>query len=205
MLVVGLTGGIGSGKTAVSDYLASLGIEIVDADVISRVVVEPGRPALSKIAEKFGNNILLADGNLNRAKLREIIFNNPDHKQWLESLLHPLIGEELFRQLESAKSAYVVFVSPLLIESGQDDICDRLIVVDVPEHVQLERTIQRDSNSAEQVKNIMASQANRQQRLAKATDIIENNADLESLHKKTQQLHQQLLTLAAEKKRMEER
>lgn len=203
MFVVGLTGGIGSGKTAVSDHLASFGIEVVDADVISRIVVEPGQPALSEIAEKFGSNILLADGNLNRALLREKIFNNPDDKQWLESLLHPLIATELFRQLEAAKSAYVLFVSPLLVESGQDAICDRLIVVDVSEQVQLERTIERDNNSAEQVKNIIASQASREQRLDKATDVIENNADLHALHQKTQRLHQQLLTLAAEKKQLE--
>ena len=199
MFVVGLTGGIGSGKTAVSDYLASLNIEIVDADVISRIVVEPGQPALLEIANKFGSDILLPDGNLDRAKLREQIFSQPADKQWLESLLHPLIGQELFRQLEAASSDYVLFVSPLLIESGQDAICDRVLVVDVPEELQLKRTVERDDNSEEQVQSIIASQASREQRLAKATDIIENTADLKNLQDKAQVLHEQFLILAKEK------
>ena len=174
MFIVGLTGGIGSGKTAVSDHLQSLGIDIVDADIASRTVVEPGQPALAKIAEHFGDDILLADQSLDRAALRQKIFSNPDDKQWLEALLHPLIAEEISYQLAKAQSPYAIFVSPLLLEAGQDAICDRILVVDVPEELQIARTTTRDNNDEAQVKRIIASQASRQQRLEKADDIIEN-------------------------------
>lgn len=199
MYVVGLTGGIGSGKTAVSDRFKALGIEIVDADVMSRVVVEPGKPALAEIQKKFGDEILLDDGNLNRAALRRIIFKNPDDKNWLEQLLHPLIAEATFDALSSAKSAYVMFASPLLIEAGQNAICDRILVVDVPEQVQLERTMQRDDNDAEQVNAIMASQASRSERLAKADDVIENTRGFDYLDTEVSRLHSQYLKLATQK------
>ena len=201
MFVVGLTGGIGSGKTAASDHFKTLGIEIVDSDVASRIVVEPDTPALKAIAEHFGPDILSSDQSLNRAKLREKIFTNPDEKQWLENLLHPLIRQEITHGLQTASSPYVIFVSPLLVESGQETLCDRLLVIDVPEEIQLERTIQRDSNEAEQVKRIIASQASRNDRLAKATDVIENTAGLAQLQQQVEKLHQQYLTLAANKSR----
>ncbi|HEY9034982.1 MAG TPA: dephospho-CoA kinase, partial [Pseudomonadales bacterium] len=159
MYIVGLTGGIGSGKTAVSDRFQQKGITIVDADLCSRVVVEKGRPALDAIRQHFGDSILTASGELDRAALRQRIFADPDEKAWLEQLLHPLIAEETFRQLESAQSPYVMLVSPLLIESGQDALCDRVLVVDVPESVQLSRTMQRDDNDEQQVRRIMQSQA----------------------------------------------
>ncbi|WP_101757764.1 dephospho-CoA kinase [Oceanicoccus sp. KOV_DT_Chl] len=204
MFVVGLTGGIGSGKTAASDHFAQLGIEIIDADIASRVVVEPGTPALKQIADHFGADILLSDQSLDRASLRQKIFANPEDKQWLENLLHPLIAEEIFRSINQVASPYALFVSPLLIESGQDIICDRLLVIDVPESVQLERTIKRDSNDAEQVQRIMASQASREQRLTKATDVIENTAGIEHLQQQVETLHQQFLLLAAAKTKSNE-
>lgn len=200
MFIVGLTGGIGSGKTAASDQFQALGIEIIDADLASRVVVEPGKPALEKIAKHFGQDILLADHALDRAALRTKIFANADAKQWLESLLHPLIAEEIFRELENAKSPYAIFVSPLLIESGQNLICDRILIIDVPEALQIERTTKRDNNETDQVKRIMVSQASRQQRLEKANDVIENSSGLEQLQKHVRQLHEQYLTMAIEKK-----
>jgi dephospho-CoA kinase len=200
MFIIGLTGGIGSGKTAASNQFLTYGIEIIDADVASRVVVEPGKPALEKIAEHFGHDILLADQSLDRAALRTKIFANPDDKQWLESLLHPLIAEEIFRALDNAKSPYAIFVSPLLIESGQDLICDRILVIDVPETLQIERTTKRDNNEADQVERIMASQASRQQRLDKANDVIENTSGLEQLQQQVQQLHEEYLTMAIAKK-----
>ncbi|MEH6558978.1 MAG: dephospho-CoA kinase [Oceanicoccus sp.] len=198
MLVVGLTGGIGSGKTAASDHFSHLGIKIVDADIASRVVVEPGKPALEKIAEHFGGAILLADQSLDRAALREKIFTNPDDKKWLETLLHPLIAEEIAHGLATAESPYVIFVSPLLIESDQKSLCNRLLVIDVPEQLQLERTTKRDNNDEAQVKRIIASQASRQQRLDLADDVIENTAGLDELLAAVENMHRQYLQLASE-------
>lgn len=199
MFIVGLTGGIGSGKTAVSDLFMQHNIAIVDADVCARVVVEPGRPALEKIRQHFGDDILLADGNLDRAALRERVFTNPEDKSWLETLLHPLIGEEVLLQLQTASSPYVLFVSPLLVESKQNLICDRVIVVDVPEELQIERTSLRDNNDHEQVKRIMASQADRETRLAAASDVIENLHGFDHLEEQVETLHQRFIQLAKEK------
>lgn len=195
-MIIGLTGGIGSGKTAVSDSFQEKGITIVDADVISRNTVSKGSPALEKIAEHFGESILLSDGNLDRAQLRKIVFDNPVEKQWLESLLHPLIGEETQRQLSQFNSPYVIYSSPLLIESGQESICKHIIVVDVPEELQIARTVNRDNNSEAQVKAIMANQASREQRLAKASHIIDNSGDLNHLHQQIEALHQEFLILS---------
>ena len=197
--IVGLTGGIGSGKTAASNRFANLGIGIVDADVISREVVEAGSPALQQIAAHFGDFHLLADGQLNRAALRQTIFADPAAKQWLESLLHPLIASETLRQLQSVDSAYALFVSPLLVESQQKALCDRLVVVDVPESLQLSRTMARDNNEQAQVERIIASQATRQTRLAAASDVIDNTLGLSQLDQRVSELHQQFLTLAEAK------
>lgn len=197
--ILGLSGGIGSGKTAVSDRFAQLGIEIVDADIVSREVVEPGTDALAKITEKFGADIIDNNGELDRAELRRIIFSEPDKKKWLEELLHPLIGMEIFKQLEEAQSPYVIFVSPLMIESGQDLMCDELVVVDVPEEIQLERTMTRDDNDAAQVKAIMSSQASRQQRLDKASQVIENWHGFEQLDLRVSELHQYYIKQAQQK------
>ena len=194
--IVGLTGGIGSGKTAVSDYFAQLGIDVVDADVVSRQVVEPGTDALKRITEHFGNDILLADGTLNRPALRQRVFSEPDEKRWLEQLLHPLIGDATMKALADAQSPYVVFVSPLLFESGMQAVCNRVLLVDVPESVQLQRTMQRDDNSEAQVKAIMASQSDRQSRIEKADDVLENSGSLDDLHKQVEQLHAQYIQQA---------
>ncbi|MEX1668439.1 dephospho-CoA kinase [Zhongshania guokunii] len=198
-LVIGLTGGIGSGKTAASNRFAKLGIGIVDADIIAREVVEPGSTALQKIAAHFGESHLLADGQLNRAALRQTIFADPTAKHWLESLLHPLIAAETQRQLQSVQSAYAMYVSPLLVESQQKGMCERLVVVDVPESVQLSRTIARDNNEQAQVERIIASQVDRQSRLAAASDVIDNTQSLSQLDKRVSELHQLFLKLAAAK------
>ncbi len=194
--VVGLTGGIGSGKTAVSDRFKVLGITVVDADVASRVVVEPGRPALQRIAEHFGSDILLDNGQLNRAELRKRIFQDETERLWLEGLLHPLIRQEIMDGLNNASSPYALLVSPLLIESGQSKFTRRVLVVDVPEELQLSRTVARDNNSADQVKAIMSAQASREQRLQHADDVIVNDGSLEQLHQKVQELHEKYLSLA---------
>jgi dephospho-CoA kinase len=201
MFVVGITGGIGSGKTAVTDRFAKLGIKIVDADIAARVVVEPGTAALGAISDHFGSAILLAEGNLDRAALRARIFSEESEKKWLESLLHPLIGKEIMRQLAAAQSPYVIFVSPLLLEAGQNVLCDRILVVDVPEETQISRTISRDDNDEAQVRRIISTQLSRQQRLKQANDIIENNQGLAQLDEPIERLHQQYLAMASEKDR----
>lgn len=199
MFVLGITGGIGSGKTAVSDRFQDLGINVVDADICSRVVVEKGRPALQKIAEHFGHDILNSEGELDRAQLRRRIFINIEEKRWLEQLLHPLIAEEVFNQLTTANSAYVILASPLLVESQQHLICDRVLVVDVPVKTQIERTCARDHNDEEQVRSIIQSQADRDTRLQAASEIIENTKGFDYLDSEVQRLHQLYSKLAAEK------
>jgi dephospho-CoA kinase len=197
MLVVGITGGIGSGKTAVTNLFTELGIVVVDADIAARIVVEPGRRALNEIAEHFGPTILLPDGTLNRAAMRARVFANPDDRRLLERITHPRIAEEIAQQLKAATSPYVILVSPLLIEGDQHKFCDRILVVDVPEEIQLQRTMQRDNNDAELVKRIIASQATRAQRTLRADDIIENTGTVEQLQEKVLKLHQQYLQLAS--------
>ncbi len=194
--IVGLTGGIGSGKSAVAHHFTQLGIKVVDADVCARVVVELGKPALQAIAEHFGSEILQADGTLNRAALRQKIFADEAERKWLEALLHPLIFEEMWTQLQSAQSPYAILESPLLIEAGQHAICQRILVVDAPEALQLARAMSRDNNSGEQVKAIMATQASREQRCAKADDIITNDGALVSLYQAVDKLHELYLSIA---------
>ena len=194
-MIIGLTGGIGSGKTAVSDIFASQGIDIVDADLASRVVVEKGKPALDKISEHFGAEILSENGELNRAKLREIIFKAPEERQWLESLLHPIIAEQIRYELDSSKSSYCILVSPLLLETEQKDFCDSLLIVDVPEKFQVQRTALRDNVPEEQVESIMATQIDRAKRLSLADKIIVNDGTLEDLKKKVMDRHLKYLSL----------
>ena len=195
MLVVGLNGGIGSGKTAASDYFKVLGIDVIDADLASRVVVEPGQPALAAITEHFGSDVLLANGELNRAALREKIFTDPQQKQWLESLLHPLIGAEIDRQLAAVTSPYALFVSPLLLETQQSGRCDRIIVVDVDVDTQVKRATSRDNNSEAMIRNIINSQMSRADRLSRADDIVFNSGSLAELHQQIDRLHQRYLKL----------
>ena len=197
MFVVGITGGIGSGKSAVTDHLETLGITVVDADKVARVVVEPGTSGLTAIAEHFGTDILLADGGLDRAALRKIVFDNPDERKVLEGITHPRIRDEIARQLSEASSSYVVLSSPLLLESGQNTFAHYVVVVDVPEEVQLRRTMARDDNSEALVKQIMAAQLDRQTRLSRADTSIPNDGSLETLYERVEKLHEDLLARAA--------
>ena len=197
MFVVGITGGIGSGKSAVTDHLETLRITVVDADKVARVVVEPGTPGLAAIAEHFGEDILLADGRLDRAALRKIVFDNPDERKVLEGITHPRIRDEISRQLSEANSPYVVLSSPLLLESGQNTFADYVVVVDVPEEVQLTRTMARDDNSEALVKQIMAAQLDRKTRLLRADTSIMNDGSLEALYERVKKLHEDLLARAA--------
>lgn len=197
MFVVGITGGIGSGKSAVTDHLETLGITVVDADKVARVVVEPGTPGLAAIAEYFGEDILLADGRLDRAALRKIVFDNPDERKVLEGITHPRIRDEISGQLSEANSPYVVLSSPLLLESGQNTFADYVVVVDVPEEVQLTRTMARDNNSEALVKQIMAAQLDRKTRLSRADTSIMNDGSLDALYERVKKLHEDLLARAA--------
>lgn len=194
-LLVGLTGGIGSGKSAAADRFVDHGIAVVDADLASRAVVEPGQPALIEIAQHFGKDILLADGGLDRTALRHLVFANDEERHWLQSLLHPLISNYLREQISAATSAYVILANPLLIESRQHTWCQRVLVIDVPEHLQLSRTIARDNNTTEQVENIMRAQASRTQRLDAADDIITNDKNLAHLYTQVDVQHQQYLAI----------
>lgn len=193
--ILGLTGGIGSGKSAAADAFAALGIETVDADHAARWVVEPGRPALAKIVDRFGEAVLLADGQLNRAALREHIFADPEQRQWLEGLLHPLIRTEITQFLDAAQSPYAILVSPLLIESGQHQIVQRVLVVDVPTEVQMARALQRDQVSETQLRAIMQAQLQRDERLKYADDVLCNAADKAALQAEVLRLHDYYLTL----------
>tara|TARA_B110000263_G_C15116394_1_gene422218 strand:+ start:67 stop:654 length:588 start_codon:yes stop_codon:yes gene_type:complete len=193
-MIIGLTGGIGSGKTATSDAFKSLGVDIIDADMSSRRVVERGQPALEDIQDHFGSDILDSENNLDRAKLREIIFQDPKERVWLEELLHPKIAQHIKDQLESSKSPYCVLVSPLLLETEQKSFCSSVLVVDVPEESQISRTSKRDGVSEEQVKSIIATQINREQRLKQADEIIINDGSIEELKEKILVLHTKYLS-----------
>lgn len=194
--ILGLTGGIGAGKTLVSNHLAALGIEIVDADIIARDVVAIGSDGLNAIEQHFGKTILLDDGSLNRAKLREIIFADSEQKSWLNNLMHPLIRQNITAQLDAATSPYVVLSAPLLFENKLDALCDHTLLVDVPTEVQLARTANRDSVSTEQVKNIIAAQMSREDKQQKADSIIDNHRDIDSVLIDVEELHHVFLQQA---------
>lgn len=195
--IVALTGGIGSGKSTVASAFSRLGIDIVDADIIARQVVEPGQPALAALHSKFGDSVLLPDGGLNRAGLRHIIFNSADDKRWVNNLLHPLIHAETQRQLALARSAWCLWVVPLLVENDLHHLANRVLVVDVDRETQLTRTMARDGIGREQAENILAAQATREARLAAADDIIDNSTSPDAVEAYVATLNQRYLALAA--------
>ena len=198
--VVGLTGGIGSGKSTIAELFAELGVPVIDADLVARQVVEKGSPLLAEIAAHFGPEILLEDGALNRAALREKVFNHESEKQWLNQLLHPAIRHEMLQQLAAQRMPYCIFMVPLLIENKLTALCQRVLVVDVSEQTQLTRASQRDNNQSALIKNIMQSQVSRLERLQHADDVINNDADLSEslpqLKQKVLDLHHHYLQLA---------
>lgn len=198
MLVIGLTGGIGSGKTAASDYLASKQITVVDADLASRVIVEPGQPALEAIRQRFGEQVMQADGTLDRRALRAIVFADDHARRDLEGITHPAIAAEIVRQLQQSSSPYTVLVSPLLLESSQHQLVQRILLIDVPEALQLARTVDRDGVDETQVRAIMTAQMSREEKRRRADDIVINDADLTQLHQQLDNLHQQYLKMAAD-------
>ena len=192
--VVGIAGGIGSGKTAVSDRFAEHGVVVVDADVASRDVVRPGEPGLAAISERFGSAVINGNGELNRAALRERIFREPDERRWVERLLHPAINRLIAERLAAATSPYALLVNPLM--RARDARAHRILVVDVPEDVQIERTMARDSVDEAQARAIIASQLPRKDRLAFADDVIVNDGELADLDPAVRKLHARYLELA---------
>lgn len=198
MLVIGLTGGIGSGKTLATDHFARLGINIVDADVASRIIVEPGRPALHEIAKRFGADVLHADGTLNRARLRAIVFADPAARKALEHITHPRIAEEIARQLAASTSPYTILVSPLLFESSQHRFAQRTVLIDAHEAQQRQRAAKRDGVSEEQIEAIMAVQMSRAERRQRADDVLLNDGNIEHLQAAVEALHKRYLALAGQ-------
>lgn len=196
MLVIGLTGGIGSGKTLATDHFQRLGITVVDADVCARVVVEPGRPALDEIAATFGTGMILPDGSLDRAALRQVVFADPAQRHRLEAITHPRIAEEIRRQLTASTSPYTILVSPLLFESGQHRFAERTVLVDAHEALQRHRAATRDKVSEKQIEAIMAAQLSREERRARADDVILNEGHIEHLHAMVEKLHERYLEMA---------
>jgi len=197
---VGLTGGIGSGKSAVATLLGELGASIIDTDAISHSLTAAGGDAMPAIATLFGNKYLTPDGALDRAAMRELVFSNQAARRQLESVLHPLIAQKTLAEANQARGLYLIFVVPLLVESGRwKDRVDRILVVDCSEDLQIQRVMRRNKMTAPQVQAIMATQVNRTQRLAAATDIVVNETSLEALREEVEQLHQRYLGLANEK------
>jgi len=204
MFVVGLTGGIGSGKSAAATIFAKLGVTVVNADNVAREIVEPGSEALKAIAKHFGQTILLDDGSLDRAALRKKIFSDAESshaaKQWLENLTHPLIRQRIMEHLNKNKSEsevnYRILESPLLMETNQHKLVDRLLLIDIPQSLQIERTMARDHNTKEQVDAIIAAQMSREDKQLLANDKIENTGTLVELEQQILALHSQYQELA---------
>ncbi len=200
--ILGVTGGIGSGKTAATDYLQKLGVTVVDADVVAREVVAPGTPALAAIAAHFGPEAILRDGDqagqLNRPWMRQCVFSDPNQRLALEAITHPAIREALAQQLMAAPSAYAVLASPLLWESGQVNFVQRTLLIDVSEATQVQRASGRDGVSPAQIEAIMKAQWSRAQRLARADDVVSNEGSLAELYAQLDSLHEQYLELAAQ-------
>lgn len=195
-LLIALTGGIASGKTAVAQLFAQLGVPVLDTDQIARDIVEPGTPGLALLVEEFGASILDSAGRLDRARMRERIFADPDERKKIESILHPAIREELTRRSAAATGAYQIHVIPLLVETSQRRRYDRVLVVDCPEEDQLRRLMARDGTTLDEARNILAAQASREQRLSVADDVIVNTGTVDDLPGFVATLHKNYAMLA---------
>lgn len=192
-MVVGLTGGIGSGKSTAAAMFAELGVPVIDADEIARELVVPGAVALDEIRDAFGDGVLAADGGLDRRRLREAIFGDAAAKRRLESILHPRVYEELGRRLEGLGAPYAIVVVPLLLETGGRELVDRVLVVDVSRRTQIARTRSRDGVSREEVEKILEAQTDRDARLEAADDVLDNEADTQTLRARVRSLHERYL------------
>lgn len=195
-MTIGLTGGIASGKSAVADEFARLGVEVVDADRIARDVVAPGQPALEEIRRAFGDGVVQADGSLNRRRLRETVFADAEARERLEAIVHPRVRKRLLRASEEATSEYIILMVPLLVESGMSKLVDRVLVVDVPPEIQVERLTARDAIDAALAQRMIEAQASREQRLEHADDVLVNTVPRDRLPTLVAQLHEAYLRQA---------
>ncbi|MEN8990874.1 dephospho-CoA kinase [Avibacterium paragallinarum] len=194
--VLGLTGGIGSGKSAASNWFELQGIQVVDADLVAREIVEPGQPALNQIQQQFGDWVLLANGELNRRALREHIFKDPTARQALEAITHPAIRQSIIQQLNEATSPYVILVSPLLFETNQHELANHTLLIDATEQLQIQRASQRDGQNIEQIQKIIQVQMSRQEKQKIADDIVLNDGHLDHLYAQLRPLHLKYLAHA---------
>jgi dephospho-CoA kinase len=193
--IVGLAGGIGSGKSTITKCFNALGIQSVDADDVARLVVQPGSNCLHQIHQRHGDGILLDDGSLNRSALRTIIFNQPEERQWLEALTHPAIREEIKKQLSEASSKYVLLVHPLLFETKQNTLCQLVIAIDVSIEIQLQRVMNRDQISQESAQKIIMTQLSNNERINRADLVLENSGNIDNMNAKVIKLHEKILEL----------
>ncbi|WP_312333173.1 dephospho-CoA kinase [Acinetobacter variabilis] len=196
--VLGLTGGIGSGKSAASQWFESQGIAVVDADIVAREVVDIGQPALQQIQQAFGDWVLLEDGSLNRRALREHIFHSPEARKTLENITHPAIRTSILQQLHAAQSPYAILVSPLLFETNQHELTQHTLLIDAAIELQIQRASQRDGQNVEQIQKIIAAQMPREQKRAMADDIVLNDGELEHLYAHLTPLHEKYLQMATQ-------
>ncbi len=198
MLVIGLTGGIGSGKTAVSERFEKLGVPVIDADILSRELVAPGQPALAEIEAAFGAEIILSSGELNRKALGEIVFSNPSQRTTLEAILHPRIQAAMRSRLAELDAPFAILVIPLLLEAHQETMVDRILLIDAPQRLQRRRIQARDGISPARIERILAAQSDRSKRLAVADDVIVNDRDLQHLDRSVAALYDRYTKLSAE-------
>ncbi len=198
VLRIALTGGIGSGKSTVASIFQEIGAPVIDSDVISRNIVKPGKPCFKTIINEFGADLLTNEGILDRCKLRNIIFNDENAKKKLEGILHPVIYQEIKEQISTVDFPYCLIVVPLLIETQAMDHFDRILLVDIPEHLQIKRAVDRDKISSKIVEKIIKTQASRKQRLIYANDTIDNNVNIEELDKTVHRLHDKYLKLSGQ-------
>jgi dephospho-CoA kinase len=195
-LLIALTGGIASGKSAVAEIFAQLGAPVLDTDQIARDVVEPGTPTLARLVAEFGSDILDANGRLDRARMRARVFADPEQRKRLEAITHPAIRAELASRAQRAQGPYQIHVIPLLVESGRAELYDRVLLVDTSEEAQLQRLLARDGSNDEQARQILAAQASREDRLDAADDVIVNTGTLQDLHQFVQTLHRNYTVLS---------
>ncbi len=198
VLRIGLTGGIASGKTLVADMFAKLGVPVIDTDKIARQVVARGQPALAEVTAEFGARILTPEGELDRASLRQIVFQDEPLRRRLEAIVHPRIREMTLQASETAGGPYQVLVVPLLIESDFQQLVDRILVVDCPESVQRERLLVRDTETPEQVERMMDAQLSRSRRLEAANDIIDNSGTQDATRRQVETLHRKFLGICGD-------
>lgn len=190
VLKIGLTGGIGSGKSTVCKIFSEFGVPVIDADIIAHSLVRPGMPALEEIAKTFGKELISNDGTLDRKKIRDLIFTNETERKKLEDILHPAVYKEISVQVENINSKYCIISIPLLIETDASDTVDRILVIDVPRELQLQRASNRDKTNKNIIESIIDSQISREDRLAAADDIVNNDGNIENLHRQISGLHE---------------